>query len=125
MHPEYLYNSDTQDIHRRVSELAAADEPALRAHCQEVSRQTDTSSLSLARDCAKKVNDANATLSIIGESLQALSQALAGNAGVFRTQSEKAHFATVCHTINKESFFINCHIVLNFNLKLFLITNKL
>ena len=99
MHPEYLYNSDTQDICRRVSELAAVDEPALRAHCQEVSRQTDTSSLSLARDCATRVNDANATLSIIGERAKKLSQALSAAAGVFRTQSGKEHFATVCRTV--------------------------
>ena len=99
MYPEYLYNSDTQDICRRVSELACADEPALRAHCQEVSRQTDTSSLSLARDCAIRVNDADATLSIIGESAQKLSQSLLQAAGVFRAQDGKAHFAAVCRAV--------------------------
>ena len=95
MHPEYLYNNDTQDISRRVSELAASNEPALCAHCQEVSRQTDTSSLSLAKDCADRVNDANATLSIIGESLQNLTKSLLQNAGVFRTQNRGRHLLSL------------------------------
>ena len=101
MHPEYLYNNDTQDISRRVSELAASNEPALCAHCQEVSRQTDTSSLSLAKDCADRVNDANATLSIIGESLQKLTKSLLQNAGVFRTQNGKKDFSAVCRAVTQ------------------------
>ena len=101
MHPEYLYNNDTQDISRRVSELAASNEPALCAHCQEVSRQTDTSSLSLAKDCADRVNDANTTLSIIGESLQNLTKSLLQNAGVFRTQKGKKDFSAVCRAITQ------------------------
>ena len=101
MHPEYLLNNDTQDISRRVSELALSNEPALRAHCQEVSRQTDTSSLSLAEDYATQVNDANATLAIIGESLQELSRSLLQNAGVFRTQSGKAGFSAVCRAVTR------------------------
>lgn len=99
MHPEYLFNNDTQDISRRVSELATANEPLLRAHCQEVSHQVDTSSLCLQRDCAAAVNDTNAVLSIIGESLNSLSQSLAQKSGVFRTQDGKASFPTVCRTV--------------------------
>ena len=101
MHPEYLLNNDTQDISRRVSELALSNEPALCAHCQEVSRQTDTSSLSLAEDYAAQMNDANATLAIIGESLQELSRSLLQNAGVFRTQSGKAGFSAVCRAVTR------------------------
>ena len=101
MHPEYLLNNDTQDISRRVSELALSNEPALCAHCQEVSRQTDTSSLSLAEDYASKVNDANATLSIIGESLQKLSKSLLQNAGIFATQGGKAVFSAVCRAVTQ------------------------
>ena len=86
MYPEYLQNSDTQDMVRRVSELALSDEPALRAHCQEVSRQTDTSSLCVGKDCIAQVNAANRELAIIGKSLQELSQLLSQSAGVFRTQ---------------------------------------
>ncbi len=99
MHPEYLYNNDTQDISRRVSELATSNEPLLRTHCQEVSHQADTSSLCLQRDCAAAVNDTNAVLSIIGESLDALSRSLAQKSGVFRTQDGKSSFPTVCRTV--------------------------
>ena len=99
MHFEYLYNNDTQDISRRVSELAASNEPLLRAHCQEVSRQADTSSLCLQRDCAAGVNDTNAVLAIIGESLGSLSQSLAQKIGVFRTQDGKTDFPVVCRTV--------------------------
>lgn len=99
MYSEYLYNNDTQDICRRVCELAATNEPALRAHCQEVSRQTDTSSLCLQKDCVAQVNVTNAVLSIIEKNLRDLSQALSKNAGVFRTQNGKADFPTVCQTV--------------------------
>lgn len=99
MHPEYLYNNDTQDISRHVSELATSNEPLLRAHCQEVSHQADTSSLCLQRDCAAGVNDTNSVLSIIGESLESLSQSLAQKSGVFRTQDGKADFPTVCRAV--------------------------
>ena len=99
MHPEYFYNSETQDISRRVSELATSNESLLRAHCQEVSHQADTSSLCLQRDCVTGVNDTNSVLSIIGESLDALSQSLAQKSGVFRTRDGKADFPTVCRTV--------------------------
>lgn len=99
MHPEYLYNNDTQDIAQRVGELATRNEPALREHCQEVSRQTDTSSLCLQKDCAMSVNDAGGILSIIEEHLRKLSQSLWKNAGVFRTQNAKADFSLVCKTV--------------------------
>lgn len=101
MHLEYLFNNDTQNISRSVSELAASNEVALRAHCQEVSRQTDTSSLSFGQVCVTKVNDVNVPLSIMRESLQELSNALAENAGVFRTQNGKADFVTVCRMVTK------------------------
>lgn len=101
MYPEYLFNNDTQDIRHRVSELAAADEPALRAHCQEVSRQTDTSSLCVGKDCAALVNDACVVLSIIAKEAEALSQVLAGGVGVFRTRDGKAGFPTVCRAVTR------------------------
>ncbi len=101
MHPEYLFNSDTQDISRSVSELAASNEAALRAHCQEVSRQTDTSSLSFGQVCVAKVNDANATLSIMRGSLQELLNSLFENAGVFRARNGKVDFSAVCRTVTK------------------------
>lgn len=101
MYPEYLQNSDTQDMVRRVSELALSDEPALRAHCQEVSRQTDTSSLCVDKDCIAQVNAANRELAIIGKSLQELSQLLSQSAGVFRTQDGKGDFPTVCSAVQE------------------------
>ena len=99
MHPEYLYNNDTQDIAQRAEELATCNEPALREHCQEVSRQTDTSSLCLQKDCAVQVNAAGGILSIIEEHLRKLSQLLLQNAGVFCTQNAKADFSLVCKTV--------------------------
>jgi hypothetical protein len=99
MHPEYLYNNDTQDIAHRVKELATLNESALREHCQEVSRQTDTSSLCLQKDCIMQVNAASGILSIIEKHLRQLSQSLYQNAGVFRTQNAQAQFSSVCKTV--------------------------
>ena len=99
MYPEYLYNNDTQDIAHRVRELALSDEPALRAHCQEVSHQTDTSSLCVKKDCTLSVNDANLVLSILAKNAKELSQSLSQNAGVFRTQGERADFSLVCRFV--------------------------
>ena len=101
MYPEYLLNSDTQDICRRVSDLAASNEPTLRAHCREVSRQTDTSSLSLQADCVTKVNDTRAVLSIIAKELEEFSHVLAEGAGVFRTRDGKSDFPTVCRAVTR------------------------
>ena len=101
MYPEYLQNSDTQDIVCRVSELAKSDEPALRAHCQEVSRQTDTSSLCVEKNCIGQVNAANRALETIGKSLQALSQSISQHAGVFRGQDGKEDFPSVCRAIQE------------------------
>ena len=96
MQIEYLYNNDTQEINQRVCELATSNEPALRQHCQEVSRQTDTSSLCLQREVAGGVERANAVLEKISKHLEELSQSLLENAGVFRTRDGKTDFPLVC-----------------------------
>ena len=90
MHFEYLFNNDTQEISQRVSELASSNEPALRAHCQEVSRQTDTSSLALQEDCIAKVNAATAILQKISVLAEELSKSLMRNSGVFGVQNGQA-----------------------------------
>ena len=99
MYPEYLYNNDTQDICRFVSELASSNEPALRAHCQEVSRQTDTSSLALQKDCAQKTKDAEAIFAIQVSILKELVQSLSEKGDVFGTQNGRAAFPKVCRAI--------------------------
>ena len=96
MQIEYLYNNDTQEINQRVCELATSNEPALRQHCQEVSRQTDTSSLCLQKEVAGSVECANAVISAIAKQLENLSQSLLENAGVFRTRDGKSDFPMVC-----------------------------
>ena len=96
MYPEYLYNNDTQDICRQVQDLAAKDEPALRAHCQEVSRQTDTSSLAAREDCTAKLNAVGAVFAAMVNVLEELSQSLSSEAGVFGTQKGQAAFSKVC-----------------------------
>ena len=96
MQIEYLYNNDTQEINQRVCELATSNEAALRQHCQEVSRQTDTSSLCLQREVAGGVERANAVLKKISKHLEELSQSLLENAGVFRTRDGKSDFPLVC-----------------------------
>ena len=99
MYPEYLFNSDTQDICRRVSDLATSNESALRAHCQEVSRQTDTSSRTLLKDCAAKVCAAQGTFDATVSIFKELSQSLSSESGVFGTQNGQAAFAKVCRAV--------------------------
>lgn len=101
MYPEYLKNNDTQDIIRRVSEWAKTDEPALRAHCQEVSRQTDTSSLCAEKNSIEQANAANRAMGSMGESLQALSQSVSQHTGVFRGRDGKEDFPAVCRAIQE------------------------
>lgn len=99
MYPEYLYNNDTQDIYRCVQELAQNDEPALRAHCQEVSRQTDTSSRTLQKDCFQKASDAKSVFDAMVSILKELSQSLSSGTDVFGTQNGQAVFAKVCRAV--------------------------
>ena len=98
MQIEYLYNNDTQEINQRVCELATSNEAALRQHCQEVSHQTDTSSLCLQKEVEMGVENANAVLQKISKHLEELSQSLLENAGVFRTRDGKSDFGSVCRT---------------------------
>ena len=99
MYPEYLYNNDTQDIRREVQELVAKDEPALRAHCLEVSRQTDTSSLALREECLSKTNDAGSVFQSMLNVLGEISKSVSREAGVFGVQNGQAVFSDVCHAI--------------------------
>ena len=99
MYTEYLLNNDTQEINNRVREMAAFDEPLLRAHCQEVSRQTDTSSLAVKEECLSQASDANAILEAMKNILDTLSQSVSQTAGVFGVQNGKEIFPTVCRAI--------------------------
>ena len=99
MHSEYLFNNDTQEISNRVCEMASSNEPALRAHCQEVSRQTDTSSLALREECIAKSNAARAILQEISALAEELSKALARDGGVFGVQNGQAVFPAVCRAV--------------------------
>ena len=99
MHFEYLFNNDTQEISQRVSELASSNEPALRAHCQEVSRQTDTSSLAVKEECLSKASDANAILEAMKNISNTLSRSVSQTTGVFGVQNGKEIFPTVCRAI--------------------------
>jgi len=99
MYPEYLYNNDTQDIRCQVQELAAKDEPVLRAQCLEVSRQTDTSSLALREACLSKTNAAGAVFEGMITILKELSQSLSSEMGVFRLQNGQAVFSKVCRAV--------------------------
>ena len=99
MYPEYLCNNDTQEIGRYVCEWASSNEPALRAHCTEVSRQTDTSSLVAKEDCHAKTHAVHAVLHAMETVLEELSRALSANEGVFHTRDGKADFGVVCHAI--------------------------
>ncbi len=101
MHPEYFHNNDTEEMTRYVQRLVETDEPALRAHCQEVSRQTDTSYLGLREMCADKVREVHAIIGTMAEGLRKLSQALSQNAGVFRTQDGQADFPVVCSAVTR------------------------
>ena len=96
MYPEYLHNNDTQEMCRSVQELAAKDEPALRAHCQEVSRQTDTSSLALREECLSKTQVASAVFEAMLKILEELSRSVSKEASVFGVQNGQAIFPTVC-----------------------------
>ena len=99
MYPEYLLNNDTQEINNRVREMAAFDEPLLRAHCQEVSRQTDTSSLAVKEECLSKASDANAILEAMKNISNTLSRSVSQITGVFGVQNGKEIFPTVCRAI--------------------------
>lgn len=99
MHPEYFWNNDTQDITRRVCELALQDEQALRAHCQEVSRQTDTSCLRLQEECCAKEQEAKATVKAAITILRELAEALSVNAGVFGTRDSRTDFSAICRAV--------------------------
>lgn len=99
MYSEYLFNNDTQEISNRVCELASSNEPALRAHCQEVSRQTDTSSLALQEDCIAKLNAAKAILQEISVLAEELSKALTRDGDVFGVQNGQAVFPAVCRAV--------------------------
>ncbi|MBR5119672.1 MAG: hypothetical protein IKV02_01620 [Clostridia bacterium] len=112
MYSEYLFNNDTQEISNRVCEMASSNEPALRAHCQEVSRQTDTSSLALQEDCIAKLNAAKAILQEISVLAEDLSKKMMGNSGVFGTQNGQATFPEVCRSVmpmeEKRQLLISC-----------------
>ena len=101
MYPEYLFNNDTQDMSRRVRELAAKDEPTLRAHCIEVSRQTDTSSLAVKEECIAKTDNAKAIFANLKRITEGLSAALASRADIFRARSGKEDFSTVCRAVTQ------------------------
>ena len=111
MYPEYLLNNDTQEINNRVREMAAFDESLLRAHCREVSRQTDTSSLAVREECISLANAAGAALEAMKTVLRALSQSLSQNAGIFGVQNGQAKFPEVCRAIvqieeERQSFLV-------------------
>ena len=99
MYPEYLYNNDTQDICRRVSELAKSNEPALRAQCQEVSRQTDTSSLAVIENCTARIRAADAVFDAMVGILKDLSRDLSSGSGVLATRDGQTMFPKVCRAI--------------------------
>jgi hypothetical protein len=99
MYPEYLINNDTQDVCRRVSELVKSNEPALREYCLEVSRQTDTSSLTLKEECEAKVKEINASFAAMTRILEEMSQSLFDGGNIFETQNVQSKFPTVCRAI--------------------------
>lgn len=99
MYPEYLYNNDTQEISLRVCEMASANEPALRAHCQEVSRQTDTSSLALQEECHSKINSARSAFEAILSVTEMLAQSVSKQSDLFGGSKGKAMFSEVCRAM--------------------------
>lgn len=101
MYPEYLFNNDTQDMSRRVRELAAKDEPTLRAHCIEVSRQTDTSSLAAKGACVEKANNAKAVLANVEGAIKMLLASFANQGTVFGTQNSRTDFSSVCRAVTE------------------------
>ena len=96
MHPEYLYNNDTQEIEQRVCKMALFDEVTLRAQCLEVSRQTDTSSLAIRDRCIEKTSHARSVLTKIEDIFKRLSQSLSADYEVFGTKDGRADFGEVC-----------------------------
>lgn len=101
MLPEYLYNNDTQQMQNRVRELAAFDEPALYAECEEVSHLVGTSSLDAKADFVAKKHHVDAIFAKMRLDLQALSQFLAAHADVFRTRDGQADFGSVCRAVTQ------------------------
>ena len=99
MHPDYFLNHDTQDITRHVGELALQNEPLLRANCQEVSRQTDTSCSRLQEESHAKEQALNATVKSVVEILHRLVQMLSANANVFGTKDSRTDFSAVCQAV--------------------------
>lgn len=99
MHPEYLYNNDTEEIINRVRELALCDEPALRQYCVEVSCQTDTSSLHLTELYDVNEREVDATLHAFLQILRDLMQSLSSGTDIFRTENGQADFPLVCQAI--------------------------
>ena len=99
MYPEYLTNSDTQDICRRVSELAESNELALRKNCLEVSRQTDTSSLAFVQTCKAKIKETNDVFANMMQTLDEMSQSLSNTSHIFETPSRQSDFSLVCRLV--------------------------
>lgn len=99
MYPEYLINNDTQDICHRVSDIAKSNEPALREYCQEVSRQTDASSLAFGEACTASLKDAGAVFAAMMDVLREMLCALSNTSGVFHTRDGKEDFPAVCRSV--------------------------
>lgn len=99
MNLECLLNIDTQEITRRIGELAVQDEPTLRVNCQEVSHQTDTSCLRLQEEFRAEEQTLKASASSAACILRTLVQALSANAGIFETKNSRADFASVCRAV--------------------------
>ena len=98
---EYLYNNDTQQLQDRVRALAASNEPALYAECEEVSRLTDTSSLDAKAEFVSKMNTVGAVFTQMRADLQTLSRSLSAHADVFRTRDGQVDFGAVCHAVTQ------------------------
>lgn len=101
MSPEYLYNNDTRELQDRVRALAASNEPALYAECEEVSRLVDTSSLDAKEEIASKIHTVGAIFTQVRADLQALSCSLSAHADVFRMRDGQVDFGAVCHAVTQ------------------------
>ena len=101
MYLEYLYNNDTQQMCEEVCRLAQNEEPKLFARCQEVSHQTDTSSLDAKVDCVAKINNIRAVLANMEAIFEHLAQSLSVELGVFRTRDGQADFGMVCRAVTE------------------------
>ena len=99
MHSEYLYNNDTKEFHNRVQKLALCDEPALRAHCKEVSCLLGTSSLAARVEFNEKMQHVQAIFQTMVTHLRALSQTLSSGGELFGGRDGKADFAAVCRAV--------------------------